>query len=109
MDFPEMEVRRVDMILGGALLAHECLEILGADKIKISGFSLRDGILKREIDLYKNNLKTHEPYHQKDLIAKAVLFGGNEEHVSKNIILAETIFDKTKSLHKLHKNWKPFC
>lgn len=42
---PGMERRRVDLILAGAILLDEIMDILGAKKVLVTKFSLRDGVL----------------------------------------------------------------
>lgn len=75
LNMEQMELRRVDMILGGAILAEECMNLLKAKKMKYLEFSMRDGVLKKETSLFKNNFKVHAPFYMPDLIEKAVRFG----------------------------------
>ncbi len=43
---PGMERKRLDIILGGAILLHELMDRLGILKIKTSNYSLRDGLIE---------------------------------------------------------------
>ncbi len=46
---PQMEKKRVDSILGGAILLEECMLALGARKLTTTEYTLRDGILAEAI------------------------------------------------------------
>ncbi len=44
--FPGMTERRVDLILAGALILEECMELVGAKSVVPTPFALRDGLLE---------------------------------------------------------------
>lgn len=43
---PGMERKRLDIILGGAILLHELMDRLGIERIKTSNYALRDGLIE---------------------------------------------------------------
>jgi len=101
-----MEAKRVDMILAGAILFEECLNVLGAKKAVTTAYSLRDGILQEEIELFRQHKTSHISFHLHDIYAKAKRFGGDEKHLKQVVAVAETLFDKLKPIHKLKPEWK---
>jgi exopolyphosphatase / guanosine-5'-triphosphate,3'-diphosphate pyrophosphatase len=103
---PGMEPKRADMILAGAILLEECMKALGASKVAPTEFSLRDGILEEERQLFQTQKTSHLAFHLPDLLAAAKKFGANEAHVEKLSLLAEDIFDAMKPLHHLKPQWK---
>lgn len=106
MELPGMEARRVDMILSGAILLESCLGILGAKKVRMTSFSLRDGILAEERQLFREHQKSHLQFHLPDLVDKAAKLGADHARALQGVTLAGAIFDGTKRLHGLGKEWK---
>ncbi len=108
LDLPGMEARRVDMILAGAILLEEFMSALRSKQIRTTTYSLRDGILREEVQFQKRHSSSHIPFHMPDLISKAAQFGEDIRHVEGNVRLAEDLFRKTRSLHKLKPEWEVF-
>ncbi|MGZ3694851.1 MAG: Ppx/GppA phosphatase family protein [Bdellovibrionota bacterium] len=108
LDMPGMEPKRVDMILAGALLLEETAIALGARKILLSEFSLRDGIIEEERRLAQFQKTSLIELHLDDLIARAVSFGGHEAHMRHLAKLAEELFGRLQNIHRLDKRWKVY-
>ncbi len=51
LEIPGMEAKRVDIVLGGAVLLEEIADIFRAKRIHATDFSLRDGLLAVEMDV----------------------------------------------------------
>lgn len=106
LGIPGMEAKRVDMILAGAILLQECLEALGAKRILQTDFSLRDGLLREQLELAKKHMTSRIALHLPDLIEKAKKLGADEKHIKAVLKNAEILFQKLRPLHKLSESWK---
>ena len=100
-----MESKRVDMILAGAILLEQCMEMLGAKRAEITQYSLRDGILEEELRLFEQGGVSHLALHLPDLIEKAKRFGGEEAHLRRQMKLFDSLFDGLKPVHGLKPSW----
>lgn len=105
---PRMEPKRVDMILGGAVLFEEILHALGAKKAHPTEFSLRDGILHEEVEMFQQGSTSHLALHIDDLLEKAASLGQDPKHLARVIKLSNKLFDALASLHRLEKSWKVY-
>ncbi len=105
---PGMDAKRVDMILGGAILFEECLEALGTQKFQTTEASLRDGLLEEAIQLVREDTESQIGFHLDDFFAKAERLGAQETHFRKVQGLAETLFDRLRRLHRLDPRWRPY-
>ena len=111
LNIPGMEARRVDMILAGAILLEECMAATGAKKVFTTDYSLRDGILEEEIQVYTRHESTNIRFHLADLYAKAKKCStspDDEAHLKQTVFLSETLFDRLRRIHKLGNEWKPY-
>jgi len=50
LEIPGMDAKRADMILAGAILLEQCMSRLGAKYVSPTKYSLRDGLLARELE-----------------------------------------------------------
>jgi exopolyphosphatase/guanosine-5'-triphosphate,3'-diphosphate pyrophosphatase len=111
LNTPGMEAKRVDIILSGAILLEECMNQFKASVVLTTNYSLRDGILFRESQHALAHEATsakpvkHDP---KSLLTVAERFDLDPEHVKHLVTLADNIFEETKNLHKLSRNWIPY-
>ncbi len=101
-----IESKRVDMILAGAILFEECMNILGARKAVTTEYSLRDGILEEELRLFEQGDTSHLALHLPDLKEKALHFGADGEHLERMLEFSGKVFDELRPLHKLDSCWK---
>ena len=108
LTIPGMEIKRVDLILSGAILLEECMDALGANSFTTTGYSLRDGILEREMRLMRRQGKGQTYFNLDDLFRKARRLGSNVGHLKQVCHLAESLFDATKRLHRLDPIWKRY-
>ncbi|MGZ3708371.1 MAG: HD domain-containing protein, partial [Bdellovibrionota bacterium] len=108
LGIPGMEAKRVDMILAGAVLLEECLLATGAREIVPTDYSLRDGILEREIALHRKQSRGAAQFRLSDVEARARRLGANVAHLKQIESLAGTLFDSLRRLHRLDRRWKPY-
>lgn len=107
LDVEGMEPKRVDMILAGAILLEEACLQLGVTEIRPTEFSLRDGIFEEQRRLLASH-SSSVAFHRKDILAKAVRFGQNDEHVRFLADLAEKLFTRLHPVHRLDPNWRAY-
>lgn len=105
---PGMEPKRIDMILAGAILLEECMKALGAEKVEPTEFSLRDGILAEERQLFERKGATQLSLHLPDLVTAAERFGAERSHIQKLVKVSEAIFEGLQPLHRLKPEWKTY-
>jgi exopolyphosphatase/guanosine-5'-triphosphate,3'-diphosphate pyrophosphatase len=107
---PGIEAKRCDMILSGAILLEECMDALEATDLKSTNYSLRDGILAREMMHFDHQSTEETRFTLADVISKAQRLGFDAAHLLQISYFSEVIFEKTKKIHRLHPEWKLyFC
>ncbi len=104
MHLPGMEAKRADIILGGALILEQIIEELNIEKIIISAYALREGIVFDKHSKKINNDSfghlTHLRYETiKNLCTHFRIDQVHAEHVRATAL---KIFDDLKSYHGLH-------
>jgi exopolyphosphatase/guanosine-5'-triphosphate,3'-diphosphate pyrophosphatase len=102
---PCMEPRRVDLILAGAILLEECMDALGAKRAELTDYSLRDGILRREVQLLELQKRLDSQVDLAPLYAQAARFGERESILRRQVLLAETLFERMRPLHRMGPRW----
>jgi exopolyphosphatase/guanosine-5'-triphosphate,3'-diphosphate pyrophosphatase len=105
LGIPGMEAKRVDMILAGAILLEECMDAVGAKRVLTTEFSLRDGILREELELVRQHQGSHIALHLPDLFAKAIQLGCVEPQIKQVVAFTDTLFARLKGVHKLSEDW----
>jgi exopolyphosphatase/guanosine-5'-triphosphate,3'-diphosphate pyrophosphatase len=108
LEIPGMDAKRVDMILGGAVLFEECLEAVGTQKFQTTEASLRDGLLEEAIQLVREDGNSQIGFHLEDFYAKAERLGAQEIHFRQVQKLSETLFDRLTRAHHLDSRWRPY-
>jgi exopolyphosphatase/guanosine-5'-triphosphate,3'-diphosphate pyrophosphatase len=105
-----IEPKRVDMILAGAVLFEEIMLFLEVKKARTTEFSLRDGILEEELQLYASGAGggSHLALHLPDIREKARQFGADAAHMDRVVRLADALFDALRPLHRLDPSWKTY-
>lgn len=105
---PRIEAKRVDMILAGAIVVEECLTALEARRLRVTEYSLRDGIVHEEWLLHHKKSVTHLSLHLEDLISKAKSFGVDEEQLRRTLKIGDHLFDRLRKIHGLKDYWKAY-
>lgn len=109
LSIPGLEPKRADMILPGVLILDECMNALGAKRCTATEFSMRDGVLQEELDLYrKGKSESHLALHFSELYEKAIHLGSDEDHLKRTTQVAEELFDRLSRLHRLKPSWKVY-
>lgn len=105
---PGMEASRADMILAGAILLQEIMDALRADKAQAIPFTLRDGILDKELSSARSFGKSSSGFDVEDVSLKARRLGVHEEHIAKVKMVGDRLFRKFQKLHRLGAEWKKY-
>ena len=108
LGIPGMESDRVDMLLAGSLLLEEVALALKAKEILPTGYSLRDGILAEQLQLFGRLEPNQLSLHVEDLIGKSKRFGLDESSIRRTVAFAEKLFDQTQKLHRLKRDWRVY-
>ena len=100
---PGLDEKRVDIIVGGALLLEQAFGELGIEKMIVSDFALREGVL---LDALQQQDRTSNLHHLSDLRFESVLhlaarFDDDPAHAEQATKLAIELFDQTSGLHGL--------
>ncbi len=95
---PGVQQRRADHLHVAAIVLTEALETLGVDRITISDWGLREGLLLTECGVV--------PPSGPELRAAEIArlrrsFGVDDRHVDHVVWLAGRLFDETRDLHRL--------
>ena len=103
MYLPGMDPTRVDIILGGALILEHIIKELRINKILLSDYSLREGIV---FDTIQKQQEVQQYHHlsrlRYDTVRNAANhFGVHIEHAELVHQISLQIFDDLQSIHKL--------
>jgi exopolyphosphatase / guanosine-5'-triphosphate,3'-diphosphate pyrophosphatase len=99
-----LERRRVDIIAAGALLAAILLDGLRFEEMRACDWALREGILLDFIDHHHRDVRAaeHVPsIRRRSVLGMASRFQAEPGHAEQVARLALSLFDATKSVHKL--------
>ena len=108
LKIPGMEPKRVDMILAGAILIEECMDALEIEHIQITHFSLRDGILDRELEHLSHSNPSGNRFELDELFQKARSLGLSPKILRSKMDAAQRLFRETQSLHRLKLSWEKY-
>lgn len=108
LEISKMEAKRVDMILAGAVLMSECMDVFGAAKVRVTPYSLRDGILEEELQLGREGSSSHLALHFDTLYEKAEALGQDRAHLERLAKVADELFERLAPLHRLAPTWKSY-
>jgi exopolyphosphatase/guanosine-5'-triphosphate,3'-diphosphate pyrophosphatase len=95
LHYPGMESKRIDMILSGGLLLEEICNQLEIKKIRLTQYSLRDGILEEQL-----KFKKHTPWLSW-IENRVQHFQPESKHPQHVRELSKFLFSKLKPLHRL--------
>lgn len=108
LELPGMEAKRVDMILSGAILLEECMDVFKVKEITPTEYSLRDGILQEQFELFLSQERSTIGIHLKNIEDQLHKYYPNLNHVKKVAEFSQKIFDGLKKIHKLNPEWKHY-
>ena len=100
---PGLDERRVDIIVGGALLLEQAFAELGVRSMVVSDYALREGVL---LDTLQQRGRTSSLHHLSDLRFESVLhlaarFDEDRPHAEHATKLALELFEQTTDEHGL--------
>lgn len=104
-----MEPLRAEMIVLGACLVNYVVRELKIDRMMVSSFALKEGILNRYIREKKNRLAQFMGHSEQNLRTRAVQnlaikFRYEQDHALKVSELATQIFDSLQKVHNLERS-----
>ena len=107
---PGLDEKRVDIIVGGVLLLEQAFAELGVDKMVVSDFALREGVL---LDVLQQQERTSSLHHLSDLRFESVLhlasrFDDDRSHAEHVTRLATALFDQTTEVHGLDQSCEEY-
>ncbi|MGQ0644952.1 MAG: Ppx/GppA phosphatase family protein [Elusimicrobiota bacterium] len=105
---PGMEASRAETILAGAVLLEEVMRALGAEKVSATSFSLREGILEKELASVRRRETASQGFDLEDAARKARVLGVDEGRVRATLGLGSRLFRKLRRLHGLAPEWEKF-
>jgi exopolyphosphatase/guanosine-5'-triphosphate,3'-diphosphate pyrophosphatase len=108
LELPGMEARRVDMIVGGAILLEECMRAFKVKKLSASEYSLRDGVVQEQIRMLRAHSGTELTLHLNEVREKARRLGVDNAKLVHGEKIATALFDRLKPLHKLDPVWRDY-
>ncbi len=104
-----IDERRADIIPAGIIIFNEIVKCLKVDSIRISGYALREGIIADVIARrLKNSLVENFDVRKESVEQMSNKFLFDSEHCNHVAVLADKLFDYTKSLHQLGEDKKEY-
>lgn len=102
---PEMSDRRAEIILAGAVVLQEAMDLLGVDRLVVCERSLREGVIvdwMLQHQLIDDRLRFQSSVRERSVLALAKKYQVNLPSAEHVAAMALTLFDQTQGL--LH-NW----
>jgi exopolyphosphatase/guanosine-5'-triphosphate,3'-diphosphate pyrophosphatase len=108
LKIPGMDISRVDMILGGAVLLDEIMTKSGAIRVQLSEFALREGVLDEESALIRDYKDSSLAHHLRDLEDHLQISLTALPYARQITLISEKLFDVLMPVHRLGSNWKAY-
>jgi exopolyphosphatase/guanosine-5'-triphosphate,3'-diphosphate pyrophosphatase len=108
---PGVDERRADTIAVGAVAIVDLVERLQADRIVLCDRALREGILADYLERNREQLgrlESHPGLRSRSVVELALRYGYDARHATQIARFATQLFDRTKSLHGLKKEYRPY-
>jgi exopolyphosphatase/guanosine-5'-triphosphate,3'-diphosphate pyrophosphatase len=112
---PGLDPRRADLAVSGAVLLEAILDRLGAEELTLCDLSLREGLLLDYIARHRKQIAQVERYpdiRRRSVIELAERYHYWPEHASQVARLALSLFDETRSMHRLgdrERDWLEYA
>lgn len=106
---PGLEPKRADIVLAGALILEGIVQSMGVEKVTVSGYALREGVLLDTIQRARGGTL----HHLRDVSRRSVrhlseLMDEEQEHSQQVAYLALQLFDATALLHGLDEGCREY-
>ncbi|MDH3302784.1 MAG: Ppx/GppA family phosphatase [Acidimicrobiia bacterium] len=96
-----MDERRVDIIVGGALLLEAVFEMLGVTAMTVSNYALREGVLYDRLSAHQRGNTRLSDLRRSNALRLSQQLDPDSRHTEVCARLAVRLFDETRSLHEL--------
>ncbi|MGH9189478.1 MAG: Ppx/GppA phosphatase family protein [Acidimicrobiales bacterium] len=97
-----LDPRRADIILGGVLVLEQAFRALGIERMVVSDFALREGVLLDVLRRRGSGRLGHlRDLRYESVLHLAALVPGEQDHVERVTKLASDLFEATRALHGL--------
>lgn len=98
---PEMSERRAEIILAGAMILQEAMELLALEQLTVCERALREGVIvdwELTHDLIADHLRYQSTIRQRSVLSVAQKYGVSLEHSQRVADFALSLFDQTRGL-----------
>lgn len=96
-----MDERRVDIIVGGALLLEAVFEMFGISAMGVSNYALREGVLYDRLSAHQRGNTRLSDLRRSNALRLSQQLDPDSRHTEVCGRLAVRLFDETQSLHRL--------
>ncbi len=106
-----LDEKRADIILGGALILEESMKLLEVEEMIVSAYALREGIIYDHLRHHRTSDGAHRKIvnvREQSVRHLGDVCNYDEKHAEQVAEVALSIFDQTKSLHKLKAEAREF-
>lgn len=98
LDIPGLDPRRADIILAGALVLDEVLDVFGFETLTFSDFALREGVLLDAVERARGSARHHlHDLRRRSVLHLAELCDDDPDHSALVARLALDLFDAVAS------------
>lgn len=101
LDMPEMSARRAEIIVAGAVILQEAMEMLGAENITICERALREGLVVDWMlthGLIENRMQFQQSVRQRSVFKTAQKYRVDLDHGQRVAQFAVDLFDQTQGI-----------
>jgi exopolyphosphatase/guanosine-5'-triphosphate,3'-diphosphate pyrophosphatase len=112
---PNLDPRRADLVIPGAVLLDTIVRRLGVEEITLSDYALREGLLIDYVRRHAGDIARSARYpdiRRRSVIELAERCGYHAEHAAQVGRLALALFDQTRAVHHLTdraREWLEFA
>ncbi len=96
-----MDERRVDIIVGGALLLEAVFDMFGVEAMTVSAYALREGVLYDRLSAHQRGNTRLSDLRRSNALRLSQQLDPDSEHTEVCARLAVRLFDGTRSVHGL--------
>jgi exopolyphosphatase / guanosine-5'-triphosphate,3'-diphosphate pyrophosphatase len=104
-----INAKRAEIVIAGAAVYSHLMEVCGLRSFRYSPLGLRDGILAQMAAEYDQHTRSHrqlESDRQDILLNISRRYGTDVAHAEQVRELAWSLFDQTRSMHRLNKEFR---
>jgi exopolyphosphatase / guanosine-5'-triphosphate,3'-diphosphate pyrophosphatase len=101
--------KRAEIVIAGAAVYAQLLNVCGIKSFRYSQLGLRDGILAQMAAEYDKHTRSHrqlESDREDVLLTTSQRYGVDVDHAQHVRTLAWTLFDQTRTMHRLDKEYR---